>query len=494
MRDNRPPQSFSFLLDPKQAVLTHTHTYTHQTGICGATNYRLTLRMHLLFLLSLSIWGVVAQPNPDICLITTKPKDIPLNPMCFFRKLEKKPQETDGEEQEKIPWSVNPRVWELCKANSRFAMDFYKFVADSKHNTDNIFMSPLSISQAFSMTKLGACENTLKEIMEVFYFDTVSAKASDQIHFFFGKLYCRMYRKVNGSELVSANRLFGEKSLSFNETYQNISKIVYGASLKPLNFKEEPEQSRNIINAWVANTTENRITNVIPEGAITDLTTMVLVNCIYFKGQWKSTFNPDNTKLDEFHLDNDQTCTTPIMYQEGKFRYAEFQKDKVQVLELPYKGDAITMMLVLPQKNVPLSEVERNLTLDKLQTWQNSMTENVVAVYVPQFRMKDSFSLKEKLQQMGLMDLFNPETARLPGIVSGGRTDLSVSDAFHDAFLEVNEEGSEAAASTAVVISGRSFNMDRVICKFNHPFLVFIQEVATRSIIFMGRVSNPCLN
>nr|XP_033771162.1 antithrombin-III [Geotrypetes seraphini] len=447
--------------------------------------------MHLLFLFSLSIWGVIAHKHPDIC--TAKPKDIPVNPMCIYRKPVKKVQEADWTEQEKTPESTNPRVWELSKANSKFAMELYKILADSKSDTENILIAPLGISQAFSMTKLGACDNTLKEIMEVFYFDSVSAKASDQIHFFFAKLNCRLYRKVNGSaELVSANKLFGEKSLTFNETFQTISEIVYRAKLQPLNFKEKAEESRNIINAWVANKTENRIKDILPKGAITDLTSLILVNAIYFKGQWKSMFDDDNTKLEIFHKADGQTCATATMYQESIFRYASVLNDQVQVLELPYKGEAITMLLVLPQVNVALSQVEQNLTIDVLQTMMESMRETTISIHMPKYEIEDSFSLKEKLQQIGLVDIFNPETAKLPGIVEGGSGVLYVSDVYHKTQMTVNEEGSEASGSTAVVISGRSFPVHRKVFKANRPFLFCIREVTSNTIVFMGRVSDPC--
>ncbi|XP_074858822.1 antithrombin-III [Carettochelys insculpta] len=451
--------------------------------------------MHLFMWLIICLWGTVTAQHhtvEDICI--AKPRDIPVNPMCIYRNPEKKESEGLGPEQEKkIPELTNPRVWELSKANTRFATLFYKYLADSKDDHDNIFMSPLSISTAFAMTKLGACENTLKQLMEVFQFDTISEKTSDQIHFFFAKLNCRLYRKANkSSELVSANRLFGDKSLTFNETYQNISEVVYGAKLWPLNFKEKPEPSRLLINEWVANKTENRITDVIPEGAIDGLTVLVLVNTIYFKGHWKSEFPVQNTKMEKFHRSKDEVCMTPMMYQEAKFHHVSVPRDHVQVLELPYKGDDITMVLILPTRGTLLANVERDLNLERLQGWLGSMKETSLSVYLPRFRIEDNFSLKKQLSQMGLVDLFNPETAKLPGIIAGGRTDLYVSDAFHKAFLEVNEEGSEAAASTAIIISGRSFPMNKMVFNANRPFLLLIREVAINAIIFMGRISNPC--
>ncbi|XP_077309360.1 antithrombin-III [Lithobates pipiens] len=451
--------------------------------------------MYFLPVLMLSLVGLSASHTqyPDICI--AKPKDIPLNPMCIYRKEVSEGEEMQKETSppEKIPEGTNPRVWELSKANSRFAIDFFKVLADSKSNSENLFISPLSISQAFTMAKLGACDNTLKELMQVFHFDQVSTKASDQIHFFFAKLNCRLYRKANkSSELTSTNRLFGEKSLIFNETYQEISEAVYGAKLWPLNFKEKAEQSREIINNWVSNKTEKRITDVIPEGAITADTTLVLVNAIYFKGLWKSKFNSLSTIMEEFHVpESTKSCEVPMMYQDDKFRYGSYVKDSVEVLEMPYKGDDITMVLVLPSEGTLLETVEQSLSLEKLTQWLNNMRESQLNVYVPRFRIEDSISLKQNLEKMGLKDLFNPHTARLTGIIAGGRSDLYVSDAYHKAFLEVNEEGSEAAASSAVVVTGRSFPLKRIVFKANRPFLVLIREVAINAIIFMGRLSNP---
>lgn len=450
--------------------------------------------MQLLLLLLFCTWSATASQHrlvEDVC--TAKPKDIPVNPICIYRNPEK-PQEgtSSGPDPETIPSFTNPRVWELSKANSRFATQFYKHLAASKNDRENIFMSPLSISTAFAMTKLGACGDTLQQLMEVFQFDTISEKTSDQIHFFFAKLNCRLYKKVNkSSELVSANRLFGEKSLVFNETYQNISEVVYGAKLLPLNFKEKPELSRAFINDWVANKTEKHITDVIPEGGIDDRTVLVLVNTIYFKGRWKSKFRPENTRVEKFFTAAPEFCEVPTMYQEAQFHYASIRSSKVQVLELPYKGDDISMVFILPFEGTSLVDVERELT-EKLQSWLNSLKEITLQVHLPRFQIESSFSVKEKLQQMGLVDLFDPNRASLPGIIAEDRSDLYVSDAFHKAYLEVNEEGSEAAAATAVMITGRSLLVNKVVFKANRPFLLLIREVAINSILFLGRVTDPC--
>ncbi|KAI4872950.1 hypothetical protein NFI96_023632 [Prochilodus magdalenae] len=429
----------------------------------------------------------------DIC--SAKPKDLPLQPTCVYRN----PNIHDDVESptenptEKVPEFTNPRVWELSNANARFALSLLKEISKSKSDEENIFMSPLSISTAFAMTKLGACNTTLEQIMKVFEFDTIKEKTSDQVHFFFAKLNCRLYRKKHNTvELVSGNRLFGEKSLTFSETFQNISEVVYGAKLMPLNFKEKPEPSRLTINEWISEKTKGKINNTLPQGSIDSTAVLVLVNTIYFKGQWKNKFDKNHVSSLDFHVSKSRKCSVHMMYKEAKHKYGKFPEDKVKVLELPYNGGGISMVLVLPDEHTELSEVVRNLTLKKLTGWLNNMAEKTVAVEVPRFRIEDSFSLKEKLQAMGLQHLFSAEHASLPGMVEDVDNGIYISDAYHKAFLEVNEEGSEAAAATAVVAIGRSLNLNREYFRANRPFLVFIRESIINTLIFTGRVSNPC--
>ncbi|XP_059922669.1 antithrombin-III [Gadus macrocephalus] len=430
--------------------------------------------------------------SQDVDICNAKPRDLPLEPHCIYRNPtpEDEPPVPTGE-PEKIPESTNPRVWELSKANGFFALSLYKQLAQNKSSDANIFMSPISISTAFAMTKLGACNQTLEQIMEVFGFTTIKEKTSDQVHFFFAKLNCRLYRKKDKStKLVSANRLFGEQSLAYNQNYQNISQMVYGAKLLPLNFKEHPEDARVTINHWVSNQTEDKIRDVLPTGALDSNTVLVLVNTIYFKGQWKSQFDKHNVYKADFTVSESRTCSVSMMFQETKFQYARFQDDQVQVLELPYRGDDITMVIILPARHKPLAQVEEMLDLQKLTEWLDGLTETTVSVQIPRFRVEDSFSLKEKLQAMGLTDLFSPQ-ASLPGILEE-EAELYVSEAFHKAFLEVNEEGSEAAASTAVVAVGRSFNLNRELFAADRPFLLLIREKTINTLVFTGRVADPC--
>ncbi|XP_037530367.1 antithrombin-III [Nematolebias whitei] len=424
----------------------------------------------------------------DIC--SAKPKDLALQPRCIYRKPD--PEDSDPKPQT-FPEPANPRVWELSNANSRFALSLYKQLSRSRSPESNIFMSPISISTAFAMTKLGACNHTLEQIMKVFQFDTISEKTSDQVHFFFAKLNCRLYRKKDQStELISANRLFGEKSLLFNETYQNISKMVYGEKLLPLNFKTNPDEARVTINNWISNKTNNRIQDTLPSGALDSNTVLVLVNTIFFKGQWKSKFPKEHVFPSDFSVSEDRRCQVHMMFQEVKFKYKHFPDDKVQLLEMPYRADDITMVIILPSSENPLSQVEESLDLQKLNGWLNQMKETTVSVSVPRFRVEDNVSLKEKLQDMGLTDLFDASKASLPGILEDGSASLFISEAFHKAFLEVNEEGSEAAAATAVVAVGRAMNLNREVFLADRPFLVLIREASLNTLLFVGRVADPC--
>ncbi|XP_056271300.1 antithrombin-III isoform X2 [Pseudoliparis swirei] len=427
--------------------------------------------------------------RPDIC--AAKPRDLPLEPRCSYRGPEGPEGPTPGPRP--VPGATNPRVWALSRANARFALALLRRLGRDRAPERNVFMAPISISTAFAMTKLGACNRTLQQIMEVFQFDTIKDKTSDQVHFFFAKLNCRLYRKKDATtELISANRLFGDQTLVFNETYQDISETVYGAKLLPLNFKEDPEKARVTINNWISNQTENLIQDTLPEGALDSSTMLVLVNTIYFKGQWKNKFDKDNVYSADFLVSQSLTCSVHMMYQEARFRYRYFPDDQVQLLEMPYRGDDITMVIILPNRGTPLRQLEESLDLTRLTSWLDAMQETTVSVHVPRFRVEDGFSLKEKLQDMGLTDLFSPERASLPGMLEDGSEGLHISDAFHKAFLEVNEEGSEAAAATAVVAVGRSFNLNREVFMANRPFLLLIRESTINSLLFTARVANPC--
>lgn len=425
---------------------------------------------------------------PDIC--EAKPRELPLEPRCLYRGPAPSPAPTPGVEPP--PGSTNPRVWELSQANSRFALRLLGHVTSSRSPLANVLLAPLSVSASFAMTRPAACGRTLQQLMEVFQFDSAHHKTSDQLGFFFAKLNCRLFRKTGGgATLVSAHRLFGDASLSFNSSYQNISSLLYGAQLQPLPFKEDPEGALQAINSWISSQTQDLVQDTLPPGALDSNAALVVVSSLYFKGQWKNRFDPENVYQSDFQLSERRRCSVPTMFQEGRFRYASYPQDQVQVLELPYQGDRLSMVLVLPGPSTTLAQVEEGLHLARLDQWLSSLQESTVALHLPRFKMQDALSLKGALQSMGLTDLFNPDQASLPGMIDGDDR-IHVSDAFHKVFLEVTEEGSEAAAATAVVTSGRSINLEREVMEVNRPFLLFIRESSINALLFIARVANPC--
>ncbi|XP_067845723.1 antithrombin-III [Heptranchias perlo] len=345
------------------------------------------MRLHALFLCVVLVGASDhLSDHNSLSHCNTKLKDIPGQPMCVYRSPDKKVQPVEtggGQGQPKaktLPGNTNPRVWELSRANSRFAIEFYKQLADSKSNEENIFMSPLSISTAFAMTKLGACGDTLQQLM------------------------------------------------------QNL----------------------------------------------------------FVQGLWKSMFEKEMTVDRVFERTSNSSCQVPMMQQQSSLRFGKFPEDKVKVIELPYKGDDVSMVLILPTGDGTLLEVEKQLEHEKILGWLNRLRVTDVDLSVPRFRVEDTFSLTNKLKQMGLVDLFSPKKANLAGLVEGTRNDLYVSDAFHKAYLEVNEEGSEAAAASAVIVMGRSLRPSLEVFNANRPFILLIREVAINAIIFMGRIFDPC--
>lgn len=426
---------------------------------------------------------------PDLC--EAKPRELPLEPRCLYRS----PAPTVGADPP--PDAVNPRVWELSGANSRFALRLLGHVTSGRSPLSNVLLAPLSVSASFAMMRPAACGRTLQQLMEVFQFGSIHHKTSDQLGFFFAKLNCRLFRKTGGgasggrATLVSANRLFGDASLSFNSSYQNISRLLYGAELQPLPFKEDPEGALQAINSWISSQTQNLVQDTLPPGALDSNAALVVVSSLYFKGQWKNRFDPENVYQSDFHLSERRRCSVATMFQEGRFRYASYPQDQVQVLELPYQGDQLSMVLVLPGPNTSLAQVEERLHLTRLDQWLSGLHESTVALHLPRFKLRDALSLKGALQSLGLTDLFNPDQASLPGLIDGGDR-IHVSDVFHKVFLEVTEEGSEAAAATAVVTSGRSLDLQREVMGVNRPFLLLITESTLNALLFVARVANPC--
>jgi len=290
-----------------------------------------------------------------------------------------------------------------------------------------------------------------------------------------------------GYELRVANALWGQKNYGFLEEYLKLVKTNYDGQLNEVDFIRATEAARKTINRWVEKKTNNKIKNLIQKGVLDSMTRLVLTNAIYFKGNWARQFKEDNTREAPFTLADGKKVDAAMMNQTAEFRYME--TDSFQGIELPYVDDELSMIILLPKETDGLDEFEKTLTAENLSKWLNKLYKREVVVSVPKFKMISQFSLASVLKSMGMTDAFSSK-ADFSEI--NGKRDLLISAVIHKAYVDVNEEGTEAAAATGVTIKLTSIGPSRTpIFRADHPFMFLIRDNHTNSILFIGRVMNP---
>ena len=373
----------------------------------------------------------------------------------------------------------------VIDANNQFAFDLY---SEYKEEKGNIFFSPYSVSTALTMTYEGAMGKTAEEIQAV-----LRIPKDDEIRRLeSAKIYDQINKNNDDYKLSTANALWAQKDYIFLEEYINNVEKYYGGKTTNLDFIAETETSRVIINDWIEDQTNNKIKNLISKGALNDLTRLVLTNAIYFKGTWILQFDKKDTKDENFKTDLGQTIKVPMMKLTGdsaRFNYAKV--DKTQILELPYKGKDLSMLLILPEED-NLKKLERSISAKKLSDWKSALKKQRVDIYIPKFKFETKYFMVETLKEMGISDAFVFGVADFSRM--DGTKDLYISDVIHQAFVEVNEEGTEAAAATAVVMTWGDVGGEKAITpvfRADHPFIFIIQQKETGNILFMGRVSDP---
>jgi len=379
------------------------------------------------------------------------------------------------------PLMTNADTALITEGNTEFALELYSRLKETK---ENLFFSPYSISAAIAMTYAGAKGDTEKQMAETLHFTL----KEESLHAAFSELQNRLNKggKKGTYELSIANALWRQQGYTFLEKFTELLERNYGAGLKEVDFKEATEAARGIINQWVEKETHDKIKELLKPGVLNEMTRMVLTNAIYFKGLWESQFKEERTKPLPFTLLNNEKTEVPMMYQSKKFRCAEY--DNIQILELPYKGNDISMFILLPVKSNGLKNLEELLSSERLKEWlqRDNMPETEVSVYLPKFRLTSEFSLKDVLKSMGMADVFST-AADFSGMT--GKKDLFISEVIHKAFVDVNEEGTEAAAATAVIMTR---GMSRTtLFRADHPFIFMICDNPSGSILFLGRVINP---
>ena len=372
----------------------------------------------------------------------------------------------------------------VASCNAKFALDLYAKLA--AENSGNVFVSPYSVSTALAMTWAGALGDTAEKMGNVLHYPS----NSDAVHPGVGALMRELESRtgVKGVRLGVANRLYGNTGEPFRPEFLALVDKCYAGGLERVNFAGDPEGSRKNINNWVEKKTEDRIKDLLVRGDITPMTKLALVNAIYFKGDWKDKFDKKLTVDGIFTNDGgrrsrDIRPLVPMMKRTGTMRY--LKGEGFAAVELPYVGDALSMVVFLPDDVGGLGEFEKKLTAENLAAWLKGFAEReFVNLSLPKFKMTIRYgSMENTLAAMGL-----PLSGDFSGMTTGGP--LSISKIIHKAFVDVNEEGTEAAAATAVIMK-RGPAPKPVEFTADHPFLFLIRDVKTGAILFMGRLTDP---
>lgn len=369
---------------------------------------------------------------------------------------------------------------DVIDGNNQFAFDFYSRVA--ANDDGNIFYSSWSISTALALVYEGARGKTAEEIQSVFGFPV----EDDTRRSSFAGIQQDLNNNQGNYTLTAANALWVKEGYELADDYVSVARQSYGSEVTNVDFPSE--ESRLQINGWVESRTNEKIRDLIPPGMLNDLTRLVITNAIYFKGSWVTQFDEKDTVDEDFRIDADNTVKVPMMkLDEAYFKYSE--TDSLKIIELPYHGEKVSMLILLPKNETGMQALEESLTLDNLSTWKSSLSNQTVTVHIPKFKLETMYTLNEMLQEMGMPAAFSPDAADLSGI--NGMRGLYIQAALHKAFVEVNEEGTEAAAATAIGIGVTSLPLQPPLFRADHPFIFIIQDSETGNILFMGKVTNP---
>jgi serpin B len=369
-------------------------------------------------------------------------------------------------------------------ANNQFTFDLYKNLSDNHENTGkNIFFSPFSLSSVMAVTYEGARGRTAEEIRAVMHFP----ENTSQIRQGFSEIYSGINRKQKTFVLRTANALWVEKTYRIKPEFIRTAQQYYQANATNLDFINNAEASRTTINKWVEGETNNKIRDLLPAGSIDSATPLVITNAVYFNGKWEIPFNPEETYARDFHLASGQITRIPFMNRGDHYRYSEIDDDKM--LELPYNGSTgknLSMLIYLPETG---NETTLGNTLDtrRISDLERKLSETRVVIWIPKFTMETGYNLPETLSGLGMPTAFK-SSADFSGI--DGANDLFIKGVVHKAFVDVNEEGTEAAAASTVYFTKGSGNQPASF-EADHPFLFMIKDCENGNILFIGRVMNP---
>ncbi|XP_036273339.1 serpin B10 [Pipistrellus kuhlii] len=394
----------------------------------------------------------------------------------------------------------------LTKSINQFALEFSKKLAESAEGK-NIFFSPWGISTSLAMVYLGTRCTTASQIAQVLQFNRDQDNKSypegekkrktdftlgkvEEIHSNFQTLISEINNPSNAYILKTANGIYAEKTYPFLNKYLEDMKAYFGAEPQPVNFLGASDQIRKEINSWVESQTEGKIPNLLPDDAVDSATRMVLVNALYFKGTWEHQFLVQDTTEKPFRIN--KTTSKPVQMMSMKKKLPVFHIEKPQAigLQLYYESRALSLFILLPEDISGLDELEKAITFEKLSEWTSAdmMEMYDVKLHLPKFKLEESYDLKSALSSMGMSDAFSQNRADFSGM--SPEKNLFLSNVFHKSFVEINEEGTEAAAGSGSEVGFR-IRLPSIEFSADHPFLFFIRHNKTNSILFYGRFCSP---
>ncbi|NLD04669.1 MAG: serpin family protein, partial [Synergistaceae bacterium] len=376
-----------------------------------------------------------------------------------------------------------PLNFQAVRSVNKFTFDIYRYFAAK--NTNGLFISPYSVSSALSMTYAGAEGKTAREMESVLHL-------TPEIHRSMSALINDINSVPDDTATVkTANAIWPAKDENLLDNYTEKIRCFYEASLTPLNYREKSKEARTTINNWVDKETEGKIKNLIGEGVLKKGTTLVLTNAVYFKSDWMNKFDPQNSRAVPFHISPTESVPTVMMTKtDKKVRYSK--ESDLEIVDIPYTNNRFSMLILLPQKGTKLEKIEQKLNHLNFVEWTAFLTSQKVRLTIPKFKTEQSFELSEALKGMGMASAFNAGKADFSGM--NGKKNLYIGAAIHKTFLEVGEEGTEAAAATAVIMTKTSIMHDpeeTIEFKADRPFIYMIKDNQTGAILFIGRYTKP---
>jgi serpin B len=371
----------------------------------------------------------------------------------------------------------------VVEGNNAFAFALY---GQLQNRNGNLFFSPESISTALAMAYAGARGNTATEMAKTLHFTL----PQQQLNPAMGALLSDLNAAHDGYQLSVANALWAQQGYTFLDTFLQLLKTDYGAGLNQVDFKGATEAARLTINRWVEQKTQDKIKDLLQPGTVAPSTRLVLTNAIYFKGDWQTQFDKAQTRDEDFYTSQAQTKKVAFMHREGSFSY--FDGGTFQLLEIPYKSKELSLVVLLPKDRGGLPALEKSLTASNTEQWLSQVVQfDKVIVALPKFKSTQQFELGSTLGTMGMPQAFTG-SADFSGMT--GKRDLAISEVIHKAYIDVNEEGTEAAAATAVgmrTMAMRGPVEQPPVFRADHPFIFLIRDNRSSSILFMGRMADP---